>query len=133
MLLNIYPSAKAISLACAFLRLFLKKAIENWVLSFRKDPTKNQNERDLIYLSKYPKPSYNEDYLSKIGRRIDERTADRCRKDKQSHLFKHAVTSQLPNCETQLWNLRLLTKITMEINTKGRYLKLYTLSSTNDR
>ena len=104
MLLNFYPSAKAISLACAFLRLFLKKAIENWVLSFRKDPTKNQHERDLIYFSKCPKPSYNEDYLSKIGRRIDKRTADHCGKDKQSHLFKHAVTSNYPtvklNCGT---------------------------------
>ena len=62
----------------------------------RKDPTKYQHERDLTYYSKYPEPTYNEGYLSKTGRRIVERTADHCGKDKKSHLFKHTVTSNHP-------------------------------------
>ena len=54
-----------------------------------KDLTKNQH--DLIYYSKGPEPNSNEDYLGETGRIIIERTADHCRKDKQSHLLKYAI------------------------------------------
>ena len=54
-----------------------------------KDLTKNQH--DLIYYSKGPEPKSNEDYLGETGRIIIERTADHCRKDKQSHLLKYAI------------------------------------------
>ena len=58
-----------------------------------KDLTKNQRKHDLIFYSKYPEPNCNEDYLGETGRRRIERTADHCRKDKQSHLLKDALIS----------------------------------------
>ena len=61
-----------------------------------KDLTKNQHEHDLLYYSKCPKPNCNEDCLGETGRRRIERTADHCRKDKQSHLLKHALISNHP-------------------------------------
>ena len=96
-----------------------------------KDLTKNQHEHDLIYYSKCPEPNFKEDYLGETGRRIIERTVVRCRKDKESHLLKHALISNHPVAD--LKDLRLLTKITMEKSTRGRYQRLYTLSSTDHR
>ena len=61
-----------------------------------KDLTRNQHENDLIYYSKCLKTNCNEDYLGETGRRIIQRTADHCRKDKQSHLLKHALISSHP-------------------------------------
>ena len=58
-----------------------------------KDLTKNQHKHELIYYTKCPEPNFTEDYLDKTGRRIIERTADYCEKDKQSHLLKHALIS----------------------------------------
>ena len=89
---------------CILAAIFEKKKTNNnnrklGIKFQRKDPIKNQHERDLTYYSKYPEPTYNEGYLSKTGRRIVERTAERCRKDKKSHLFKHMVTSNHPTVE----------------------------------
>ena len=51
------------------------------------DLTKNQYEfNGLIYYSKCPEQNCNEDYLGETGRRLIDRTADQCGKDKQSHL-----------------------------------------------
>ena len=61
-----------------------------------KDLTKNQHEHDLIYYSKCPEPNCDKDYLGETGRRIIERAADHSGKDKQSHLLKHALTSNHP-------------------------------------
>ena len=61
-----------------------------------KDLTKNQHEHDLIYYSKCPETNCDKDYLSETGRRIIERAADHCGKDKQSHLLKHALISNHP-------------------------------------
>ena len=58
-----------------------------------KDLTKNQHEHDLIYYSKCPETNCDKDYLSETGRRLIERAADHCGKDKQSHLLKHALIS----------------------------------------
>ena len=43
-----------------------------------KDKTKDRHKHDLVYYSKYPKPTCNEDYLGETGRRIIERSADHC-------------------------------------------------------
>ena len=56
-----------------------------------KNKTKDQHKLDLVYYSKCPEPTCNEDYLGATGRRIIERSADHCRKDKQSHLLRHAL------------------------------------------
>ena len=56
-----------------------------------KDKTKDQHKHDLVYYSKCPEPTCNEDYLGETGRRIIERSADHCGKDKQSHLLRHAL------------------------------------------
>ena len=61
-----------------------------------KDLTKNQHDHDLIYYSKCSEPNYNEDYLGETGRIIIERTTDHCRRDKQSHLLKHALINNHP-------------------------------------
>ena len=50
-----------------------------------KDLTKNQHEHDLIYYSKCQEPNCDKDYLGETGRRMIERVADHCGKDKQSH------------------------------------------------
>ena len=47
-----------------------------------KDKTKDQHKHDLVYYSKCPEPTYNEDYLGETGKRIIERSADHCGKDK---------------------------------------------------
>ena len=42
---------------------------------------------------KCPELTCNEDYLGKTGRRIIERSADHCGKDKQSDLLRHALNN----------------------------------------
>ena len=58
-----------------------------------KDNTSDQHKHDLVYYSKCPEPTCNEDYLGATGRRIVERSADHWRKDKQSHLLRHALNN----------------------------------------
>ena len=58
-----------------------------------KDLTENQYGYDLIYYRKYPEPNFNENYLGQTERRMIERAVDHSVKDKQSHLPKHALTS----------------------------------------
>ena len=59
-----------------------------------KDKTKYQHKHDLVYYcSKCPEPTCNEDYLGETGRKIIERSADHCGKDKQSHLLSHALNN----------------------------------------
>ena len=57
------------------------------------DKTKDQHKHDLVYYSKCPEPTCNEAYLGETGRRIIERSADHCGKDKQPHLLRHALNS----------------------------------------
>ena len=73
-----------------------------------KDLTKNQHEHDLIYYSKCPEPNCDKDYLGETGRRIIERAADHSGKDKQSHLLKHALTSNHPVVD--LKDLKIIDK-----------------------
>ena len=59
-----------------------------------KNKTKYQHKHDLVYYySKCPEPTCNEDYLGENGRKITERSADHCGKDKQSHLLRHALNN----------------------------------------
>ena len=58
-----------------------------------KYKTKDQHKDDLVYYIKCPEPTCNEDYLGATGRRIVERSADHWRKDKQSHLLRHALNN----------------------------------------
>ena len=58
-----------------------------------KDRTKDQHKYDLVYYRKCLEPTCSEDYLGETGRRITERSADHCGKDKQSHLLRHALNN----------------------------------------
>ena len=58
-----------------------------------KGKTKDQHQHDFVYYSKCPEPTCKEDCLGETGRRIIERSADHCGKDKQSHLLRHALNS----------------------------------------
>ena len=58
-----------------------------------KDKTKDQHKHELVYYSKCPEPTCNEDYLGETGRRIIERSADHCGIDKKSHLLRHALNN----------------------------------------
>ena len=53
----------------------------------------NQHKHDLVYDSKCPEPTCNEDYLGETGSRILESSADNWGKYKQSHLLRHALNS----------------------------------------
>ena len=48
-----------------------------------KDKTKDQHKHGLVYYSKCPEPTCNENYLGETGRRIIERSTDHCGKYKQ--------------------------------------------------
>ena len=54
---------------------------------------KDQHKHDFVYFSKCLEPTCNEDYLGETGRRIIERSADHCDKDKQLHLLRHALNN----------------------------------------
>ena len=69
---------------------------------------KNQREHDLIYYSKCPEPHSHKDYLGETGKRITERPADHCGKDKQSHLLEYALISNYPVVD--LKDLKIIDK-----------------------
>ena len=52
-----------------------------------------QHKQDLVYYSKCPEPTRNENYLGETGRRIIQRSAGHCGRDKQSHLLRHALNN----------------------------------------
>ena len=93
-----------------------------------KDKTKDQHKHDLAYYNKCPEPTCNEDYLRETGKRIIERSAEHCGKDKQSHLLRHALnnnhkTIDLKNfkiTDSSYHNNRLKTKISDAL-----YIKQY--------
>ena len=58
-----------------------------------KDKTKDRHKHDLVYYSKCPKSTCNEDYLGETGRIIIERSADHCGKYKHLHLLRHALNN----------------------------------------
>ena len=56
-----------------------------------KDITKNEHKHDLVYSVKCPEETYNETYKGKAGRRLVERIDEHRTKDKNSHVYQHAV------------------------------------------
>ena len=81
---------------------------KTWYTFQIKDLTKNQHESDLIYYGKCPEPNCDNDYLGETGRRIIERAAYHCGKDKQSHELKHALVSNHPVVD--LKDLKIIDK-----------------------
>ena len=73
-----------------------------------KDLTKNRHEHDLIYYSKCTEPNCDKDYLGETRRRMIERAADHCGKDRQSHLLKYAIFSNHPVVD--LKDLKIIVK-----------------------
>ena len=90
-----------------------------------------QHKQDLVYCSKCPEPTHNENYLGETGRRIIEISAGHCGRDKQSHLLRHALnnnhkTLDLKNVkiiDSSYHNNRFKRKIS-----EALYIKQYTPS-----
>ena len=91
-----------------------------------KDKTKDQHKHDLAYYSKCPEPTCNEDYLRETGKRIIERSAEHCGKDKQSHLLRHVLNNNHKTIDlkdfkitdSSYHNNRLKTKISEALSIK---------------
>ena len=66
------------------------------------------------------------DYLVKIGRTINERSADHC-KDKQSHLLRHALNNNHKTVDLK----DLMTPITITISSNRKSQKPCILKNTN--
>ena len=64
--------------------------------------------KDLIYYSKCTEPNCDKDYLGETRRRMIERAADHCGKDRQSHLLKYAIFSNHPVVD--LKDLKIIVK-----------------------
>ena len=73
-----------------------------------KDLTKNRHEHDYIYYSKCLEPNCDKDYLGETRRRMIERAAGHCGKDRQSDLLKHAIFSNHPVVD--LKDLKIIVK-----------------------
>ena len=93
-----------------------------------KDKTKDEHKHDLVYYSKCPEPTCNEDYLGETGKRIIERSVDHCGKEKQSHLLRHALNNNHKTVDLKDFkiidsscrNIRFKRKIS-----KALYIKQY--------
>ena len=62
-----------------------------------KDKTKFEHKNDVIYFSKCPEGNCEDSYLGETARRISERIIDHNGRDKNSHLFTHAVIHEHRN------------------------------------
>ena len=94
-----------------------------------KDKTKDQHKHDLIYYSKIPEPTCNEDYLGETGRIITERSSDHCGEDKQSHLFRHALNNNQRTVD--LKDFKIIDFVTITIGSKEKSQKPYISNNTN--
>ena len=64
-----------------------------------KDRTKFEHRHNVVYFSRCPKATCNDIYVGETDRRIKERIMDHNKRDKSSHLLKHARESQ----HTHVW------------------------------
>ena len=64
-----------------------------------KDRTKFEHRHNIVYFSHCPNVTCNKTYVGETDRRIKERIIDRNKRDKSSHLLKHACESQ----HTHVW------------------------------
>ena len=55
-----------------------------------KDKTRFNHQKNLVYYSKCPNKTCNEDYVGETDRRNEERIMDHNKRDKNSHLLKHS-------------------------------------------
>ena len=55
-----------------------------------KDKTRFNHRNNLVYYSKCPNKTCNEDYVGETDRRNEERIMDHNKRDKNSHLLKHS-------------------------------------------
>ena len=55
-----------------------------------KDKTRFIHQNNLVYYSKCPNKTYNEDCVGETDRRIEERIMDHNKRDKNFHLLKHS-------------------------------------------
>ena len=55
-----------------------------------KDKTRFNHQNNLVYYSKCPDKTCNEDYVGETDRKIEERIMDHNKRDKNSHLLKHS-------------------------------------------
>ena len=55
-----------------------------------KYKTRFNQQNNLVYYSKCPNKTSNEDYVGETDRRIEERITDNNKRDKNSHLLKHS-------------------------------------------
>ena len=55
-----------------------------------KDKRRFNHQNNLLYYSKCPNKTCNEDYVGETDRRIEERIVDHNKHDKNSHLLKHS-------------------------------------------
>ena len=58
--------------------------------SQRKYKTRFNQQKNLVYYSKCPNKTCNEDYVGETDRRNEERIMDHNKRDKNSHLLKHS-------------------------------------------
>ena len=70
-----------------------------------KDKIKERHQYDVSYYIKCPEEFCTEDYVGETGGRIIERVSDHAGKDKESHLFKHALTNYR---HVDLGNMKLI-------------------------
>ena len=64
-----------------------------------KDRTKFEHRHNIVYFSCCPNATCNDTYVGETDRRIKERIMDHNKRDKSSHLLKHARESQ----HTHVW------------------------------
>ena len=64
-----------------------------------KDRTKFEHRHNVVYFSRCPSATCNDTYVGETDRRIKERIMDHNKRDKSSHLLKHARESQ----HTHVW------------------------------
>ena len=73
---------------------FFFRAHMSQILVFSRMPvseiSRSQFESNLVYYSKSPDKTYNEDYVGKTDTRIEERIMDHNKLDKNSHLLKNS-------------------------------------------
>ena len=59
-----------------------------------KDDTKPQHQHNIVYHAECAKQKCKSDYIGETGRRMVVRTTDHNRRDKKSHLLKHAKATR---------------------------------------
>ena len=62
-----------------------------------KDRTKFKHKHDVIYFGKCPEQNCTDNYLGESAWRISDRVIDHGGRDKESHLFQHAVGNEHHN------------------------------------